>query len=408
MDNRDGTLSLFGTMLDAAAPSRRPRPGPAAGFTTPSSAPLSRVLTFNDPQREGRRVRGRRRQARAPGGPQRRATGEGSALMKVAVLGSGNGGCAVAFDWAQHGHEVSLFAPPRVPPRTWRRWRPRAGSPRAPVHLEGFAPIRYAGARHRAEAHGRRRAGRRWSARRTPPSRSRQAAAAAPAPRAWPSLDLPRLVRGQRSPSSARPGSRSTTTRYVVGETSTLPYAVRVTEPGHDATSSSSSTTGLFARGACRAAATERLLRRSVRRSTRRSTEAESVFQTTLQNGNPVIHPAVTLLNAALLERTGGGVPLLRGGRDRERRAARSRRVDRERLAIAAALGVTILSEPEMGVRQGYMVEENYSTGYSAGAGLPRDPRPEQARPPLPDRGRRLLAGLPGRPRRADSACPHR
>ena len=34
--------------------------------------------------------------------------------------------------------------------------------------------------------------------------------------------------------------------------------------------------------------------------------KAESVFQTTLQNGNPVIHPAVTLLNAALLERTGG------------------------------------------------------------------------------------------------------
>ena len=25
---------------------------------------------------------------------------------------------------------------------------------------------------------------------------------------------------------------------------------------------------------------------------------AESIFQTTLQNGNPVIHPAVTLLNA--------------------------------------------------------------------------------------------------------------
>ena len=32
--------------------------------------------------------------------------------------------------------------------------------------------------------------------------------------------------------------------------------------------------------------------------------KAESVFQTTLQNGNPVIHPAVTLLNAGLLERT--------------------------------------------------------------------------------------------------------
>ena len=29
--------------------------------------------------------------------------------MKIAVLGSGNGGCAVAFDWATRGHQVSLF-----------------------------------------------------------------------------------------------------------------------------------------------------------------------------------------------------------------------------------------------------------------------------------------------------------
>jgi opine dehydrogenase len=44
--------------------------------------------------------------------------------------------------------------------------------------------------------------------------------------------------------------------------------------------------------------------------------------------------------------------------------------VDNERLAIAAALGVTILSEPALGVRQGYMREENYSTGYSTAPGF--------------------------------------
>jgi opine dehydrogenase len=38
----------------------------------------------------------------------------------------------------------------------------------------------------------------------------------------------------------------------------------------------------------------------------RNTEEAAGIFQTTLQNGNPVIHPAVTLLNAALIERTGG------------------------------------------------------------------------------------------------------
>ena len=30
--------------------------------------------------------------------------------MRVAVLGAGNGGVASAFDFAQHGHEVALYA----------------------------------------------------------------------------------------------------------------------------------------------------------------------------------------------------------------------------------------------------------------------------------------------------------
>jgi opine dehydrogenase len=44
--------------------------------------------------------------------------------------------------------------------------------------------------------------------------------------------------------------------------------------------------------------------------------------------------------------------------------------VDQERLARAAALGVTILSEPDLGVEQGYMTESNYTTGYSQAPGF--------------------------------------
>jgi opine dehydrogenase len=44
--------------------------------------------------------------------------------------------------------------------------------------------------------------------------------------------------------------------------------------------------------------------------------------------------------------------------------------VDDERLAIARALGVTILAEPDLGVRQGYMTEPSYSTGYSTAPGF--------------------------------------
>ena len=34
------------------------------------------------------------------------------------------------------------------------------------------------------------------------------------------------------------------------------------------------------------------------------------------------------------------------------------------------ALGVTILSEPDIGVQQGYMTESNYTTGYSRAPGF--------------------------------------
>jgi metallophosphoesterase (TIGR03767 family) len=52
MDNRDGTLSLFGTILDSAAPAAAPPPGSALGFTPAQLASLGRTLSFNDPQRD--------------------------------------------------------------------------------------------------------------------------------------------------------------------------------------------------------------------------------------------------------------------------------------------------------------------------------------------------------------------
>ena len=52
MDNRDGTLSLFGTILDSAAPTAAPPPGSALGFSSTQLASLARTLSFNDPQRD--------------------------------------------------------------------------------------------------------------------------------------------------------------------------------------------------------------------------------------------------------------------------------------------------------------------------------------------------------------------
>jgi metallophosphoesterase (TIGR03767 family) len=49
MDNRDGTLSIFTTMLDHDSPIGAPGPGDASGFTTSDKASVGRTLTWNDP-----------------------------------------------------------------------------------------------------------------------------------------------------------------------------------------------------------------------------------------------------------------------------------------------------------------------------------------------------------------------
>jgi opine dehydrogenase len=153
---------------------------------------------------------------------------------------------------------------------------------------------------------------------------------------------------------------------YNIGETNTLPYAVRTSEPGviHVYLKLKA---GLFV-AAVPHSGTERL-HATLHEVYPGITAAESVFQTTLQNGNPVIHPAVTLLNAALIERTGGDFNFYEDGvTNAVGRLMEA--VDRERLALAARLGVTVLSDSALGVLQGYMVEENYSTGYSTAPGF--------------------------------------
>ena len=51
MDNDDGTLSIFGTLLDHSAPHDLPAPTTNAnGFTAANLASLSRAFSFNDPQ----------------------------------------------------------------------------------------------------------------------------------------------------------------------------------------------------------------------------------------------------------------------------------------------------------------------------------------------------------------------
>jgi hypothetical protein len=51
MDNADGTLSIFGTLLDHASPYGIPKPtANASRFATPQLAALGRTFSYNDPQ----------------------------------------------------------------------------------------------------------------------------------------------------------------------------------------------------------------------------------------------------------------------------------------------------------------------------------------------------------------------
>ncbi len=280
--------------------------------------------------------------------------------MKIAILGSGNGGCAVAFDCADHGHEVSLFDFEQFPDNV-RAISSRGGID-AEGDLEGFAPVGYAG-------HDARRA----------LAGAELVCAVGPAYSTLPFAEAcrPHLGGGQVvvvCPSSCGgaiefctgAGLDPRADGVVVAETSTLPYAVRLLEPGRIRVFLKLRD-GVFV-AAVPAGKTGVVLDRT-RDLYPFMTAAQNVLQTSLQNGNPVIHPAVTLLNAALIERTGGDFLFYEEGvTPAVGRLLEA--VDGERQAIAHKLGVEVLSDPELGRRQGYMTAANYDVGYSLAPGF--------------------------------------
>ncbi len=280
--------------------------------------------------------------------------------MNVTVIGSGNGGLATAFDFALHGHTVRLFDTRHFPDHVAEV--AAVGGIHATGAIEGYAEIVYSG--HDVE---------------TALDGAELVVLVGPAysTEHQTSVVAPHLVPGQAvlvCPASCAgaitfkrtAGLALDDETITVGESSTLPYAVRIVAPGRINVFHKLGG-GVFVAGLPRSG-TDRLL--SMIQDVYPGAEAaESVFQTTLQNGNPVIHPAVTLLNAGLIERTAGAFLFYEDGiTEAVGRAIEA--VDRERLALADALGVRVLSEPDLGVLQGYMREANYSTGYSTAPGF--------------------------------------
>lgn len=279
--------------------------------------------------------------------------------MRIAVLGSGNGGCAVAADCALHENEVRIF--------DFEKFNhnisaiAKSGGIKATGKVDGFAPMAYAGSDIKKAVEGAELiyvVG---------PSYSHVAFA-----RAY----KPVMERGQKV--IVCPGTNGGALIFkkeigleyndpsiVVAETSTLPYACRILAPG-DVHIYHKLPDGVFL-ASLPASAAQQVFDdyATVYPGTRLY---KNVFQTMLQNGNNVIHPAISLLNVGRIESPEdflfyeeGVTPA--GGR-------LMKKVDEERLAIAKALGAEIMNEPETGFVQQYMTEKNYDTGYSKAPGF--------------------------------------
>lgn len=280
--------------------------------------------------------------------------------MRIAVLGSGNGGCTLAADWSLAGHQVKIF--------DFRDFQStindinKAGGITVEGDIEGFAKVEYAGDDIEKTL--------------------KDADIVFAVGPAYSTASFAEEARDYIKPEQLYivcPGSLggALITKKVfskngalkdicIAETSTLPYATRLIGPA---------TLEVYLK-----------LKGGVMVSTIPSGKAsdvvevlseiypnliksDNVLQTMLQNGNPVIHPAVTILNTALIERTKGDFLFYEEGvTPAVGRLIKA--VDEERMELGRRLGVEVISETGVSLMQGYLTEDSYEYGYTTAPGF--------------------------------------
>jgi len=280
--------------------------------------------------------------------------------MKTTVLGAGAGGTAMAFDCASHGHDVRVFDFEQFPDNIAKI--AEQGGIHADGDISGFGAIAYAGHDIDEALQGAELIYVVGPAYSTEPFGEAVAG---------------KLSAGQTvivTPSSCggalafkrAAGLPVDDDSIRVAETSTLHYAVRLTEPGKVRVFLKLKAGNLLAALPGKHTGDILELISDVYPSME---AADSVLQTSLQNANPIIHPAVTLSNAARIEMTGGDFLFYEEGvSDSVGRLIEA--LDNERIAIGEKLGITVLPDPVMGMRQGYMLEANYGNGYRKAPGF--------------------------------------
>ena len=279
--------------------------------------------------------------------------------MKIAVLGSGNGACAMAFEWARAGHDVYMFDFPQFTKQIDNI--NAAGGITCEGEMEGKQTLKYAG--HDIEtcvkgadivfAVG--------------PSYSTEPFGKACAPYAAPGqifVVCPSSCMGAVVFKNAL-GLKIDDDSVIVSDTSTLPYAVRILPNGH--VSIFNRLKGAYKLATLPSSKNDMVydLLKPVHDGLEK---AKNVFETCLQNSNPVLHPCITTLNVGRIESPNDFLFYEEGVTPGVGHLLKA--IDDERIAIGAALGLTIENDPELGMRQGYMYDTSYDLGYSLAPGF--------------------------------------
>ncbi|QZY56516.1 NAD/NADP-dependent octopine/nopaline dehydrogenase family protein [Crassaminicella profunda] len=280
--------------------------------------------------------------------------------MKIAILGSGNGGVAAAADWSLAGHQVRLF--------DFKQFSAnidainKKGGIEVKGAIQGFAKLAYAGHDIEKTLDG---------------AEFILVIGPAYSSEAFGKACKSYLKKEQMvciCPSSCggaivfknAVGLNIEDENYIISETSTLPYACRVTGLA-EVTIYHKLTGGLYV-----AAMPSKYLEKvyDVFKLVYPGSEpVKSIFMTMMQTGNTIIHPSVTLLNASRIESTKGDFLFYEEGATPA--AGRlMEALDKEKIALSDKLEAGLIPDVKVKIYQGYNQIEDYETGYSTAEGF--------------------------------------
>ncbi|MBO4282984.1 MAG: NAD/NADP octopine/nopaline dehydrogenase family protein [Clostridia bacterium] len=279
--------------------------------------------------------------------------------MKVAILGSGNGALAEAFEWSRAGHDVYMFDFPQFDKQVSAITK--AGGIFSEGQMEGFQPVKYAG---HDIAYVLKDADLVFA---VGPAYATEPFGKACAPYAekgqifvvCPSSCMGAILFKNALGLSVEDHS------VIVADTSTLPYAVRIIADGKIAVYNRLGGGVLLATLPSSKNDMVYDLLKPVHECVEK---AKNIFQTCLQNANPMLHPCITTLNAARIEGPDDFFFYEEGVTPGVGRLLKA--IDDERIQLGAALGLEIENDPHISIRQGYLTEESYDHGYSKAPGF--------------------------------------